>query len=623
MDLQEKRSTLLERQVQRLERRISRLRQQTRHLSNWRLFCFLAGTAVSLVTLWQFGLWPWAGVSALAVGIFAYLVWQHRRVEEALTRHVTWQKIKQTHLARMNLDWEAIPETLPAAVDGDHPFARDLDITGPRSLHRLLDTAVSRQGSVRLREWLLETVPNPEATHNRQKLVQEIASLTSFRDRLILHAAMATNDPAAAIATADKWSSQGILDWLEGTARAPFAKRSLVILGVLSLITIALLLVDLLGQIGPWWLITWLPYAIYTAWQIRLIGGLFADAAYLADGLRKLQAIFSLLENYQAKSKPHLVALCYPFHDPQKRPSVQLQRVSRIVAGAGIKNNPVLWFLLNFLTPWDVFFAYRMELARHDLSRLLPSWLETLTQLEAANSLANFAYLHPENVYPRLGTEHNRPLYQATALGHPLIPAHKRVHNDANFQQPGQIYLITGSNMAGKSTYLRTLGINLVLAYAGSPVVAKTFHAAYFRLYSSIQVTDSLADGYSSFYAEVRRLQALLAALQQNHPFPLFFLIDEIFRGTNNRERLLGSREYVRALACSQGMGAIATHDLELIKLAADFPGIGNFHFRDAVQEGQMVFDYQLHPGPCPTTNALKIMALAGLPIPAPLPGEE
>ena len=169
--------------------------------------------------------------------------------------------------------------------------------------------------------------------------------------------------------------------------------------------------------------------------------------------------------------------------------------------------------------------------------------------------------------------------------------------------------------MSGKSTFLRTLGINLVLAYAGGPVCAQAFRTQLFRPFTCIQVADSVNDGISYFYAEVRRLKALLNALQADHPLPLFFLIDEIFRGTNNRERLQGSRAFIRTLAQSQGVGLISTHDLELVHLADEVPLIENFHFRETIEDGRMVFDYKLHDGPCPTTNALTIMKMEGLPV--------
>ncbi len=205
--------------------------------------------------------------------------------------------------------------------------------------------------------------------------------------------------------------------------------------------------------------------------------------------------------------------------------------------------------------------------------------------------------------------------FSAQTIGHPLIPDETRICNDFQMDELGMVDILTGSNMAGKSSFLRTLGVNLCLAYAGGPVFAQVFETRLFRLYTSIRVADSVTDGFSYFYAEVRRLEGLLTALKDEDERPLFFLIDEIFRGTNNRERLIGSQSFIKALVGQHGIGLIATHDLELVKLADDRPLVRNYHFRDGVENGRMIFDYLLHPGPCPTTNALKIMALAGLPV--------
>ena len=180
---------------------------------------------------------------------------------------------------------------------------------------------------------------------------------------------------------------------------------------------------------------------------------------------------------------------------------------------------------------------------------------------------------------------------------------------------PSATAMITGANMAGKSSFLRTLGVNLRMAYAGGTVDAVELEAGLFRVFSCIRVTDSLETGTSYFYAEVKRLKALLDAAQAEDSMPVFYVIDEIFRGTNNRERLIGSRAYIRALLNANGLGLIATHDLELAKLAEENPAVRNFHFRETIEEGRMVFEYQLRAGPCPTTNALKVMALAGLPV--------
>ena len=184
-----------------------------------------------------------------------------------------------------------------------------------------------------------------------------------------------------------------------------------------------------------------------------------------------------------------------------------------------------------------------------------------------------------------------------------------------SLRKVGEITLITGSNMAGKSTFLKTAGVNLCLAYAGGPVNAKVLRTRLFRIFTCMQIHDSITDGLSFFYAEVKRLKALLAVLHEDDQAPIFFLIDEIFKGTNSRERLIGSRTYIHHLSKQSGVGMIATHDLELGQLDDQISSLTNYHFRDDVTDGRMVFDYKLHQGLCTTTNALKIMRMEGLPV--------
>jgi DNA mismatch repair ATPase MutS len=295
-----------------------------------------------------------------------------------------------------------------------------------------------------------------------------------------------------------------------------------------------------------------------------------------------------------------------------------LRGTARIASAATLKNNGLLWLLVNAFVPWDLYCAYRLRQYKAQIATHLPIWLDTWFELEALCSLATFAYLNPEYEMPDVNAYAERQtsaLFRADDLGHPLIAVEKKVTNDFAIHELGDVVIITGSNMAGKSTFLRTLGVNLCLAYAGGPVNAHAFQAVLFRLFTCIRVTDSVIDGYSYFYAEVRRLRALLDALGEPGQLPLFFLIDEIFKGTNNRERLIGSRSYVRALVGRNCVGLISTHDLELVKLADVLPKVGNQHFREEVVDGQLVFDYILRPGPCPTTNALKIMEMEGLPV--------
>ena len=278
---------------------------------------------------------------------------------------------------------------------------------------------------------------------------------------------------------------------------------------------------------------------------------------------------------------------------------------------------------LNLLVPWDLYVAYRFNRCKQDVKTRLPAWIDTWYELEALNALANFSYLQPGATFPEIHTEidtASEPVLQAKALGHPLLPDEVRVSNDLTLPHLGEVVMITGSNMSGKSTFLRTLGMNLCLAYAGAPVCATTLQCGLLRVFTCINVNDSVTDGISHFYAEVKRLKALLQALSMTSDTPLLFLIDEIFRGTNNRERLIGSQAYIEALSGGHGVGLVSTHDLELVTLAESMPTIHNYHFRETIVDGRMAFDFELRPGPCPTTNALTIMQLEGLPVSLTIP---
>jgi hypothetical protein len=623
------REKVFERQIARLGRREAALRRRSDRLTRWRLLSFAAVFALGAPVLLTWGPLPWLLVSLLLLIPFGVSVARHRQVETAVRRCQVWRDLHAAQLARLTLNWDAMPPAPPLPPRLEHPFALDLDLLGPRSLHHLLDTAVSQGGSDRLRDWLLETCPDPARARARQALVRELAapSMARFRARLQLNARLAAPDPAR------RWEGPRLLAWLRAQPAGEVPRALLWALLALAPLNVTLLILHQAGLLPPFWLATWALYGLLTLSQAPKIGPLFRDAAYLGDSLAQLGAVFTFLEQYRYGERQGVRRLLAPFLDARRRPSQQLQRARRIMAAAGLRYNPLVAFTLNLFAPWDVVTAVRMAALKRELVDLLPRWLDAWAELEALNGLANFADLNPTAAFPRLATavDGQGPLFRARAIGHPLIPAAQRVANDFDAPQLGALALITGSNMAGKSSFLRTLGVNICLAQAGGPVLAASLEMVPFRLYASIRVADSVTDGFSFFYAEVRRLKALLDDLRRPDPWPLFFLIDEIFRGTNNRERLIGGRAYVRALAGSpngvgahgvvangvvaNGVGAIATHDLGLTALADESALITNMHFRDAVVDGRMVFDYTLRPGPCPTTNALTIMRLAGLPV--------
>ena len=600
----------LNRRIARFEQRLAILNKRSDTFSWLRLGIFLGGLAVSLIAFFAVGIVLAAGLFLATVVAFIVAVYLQRKINDSILRHEVWIKLKIQQVARIELDWTKIPRPPFLLLLPKHPFGIDLDLTGERSVTHLLNTAVSYEGSLRLQEWLLAPTPAPTISLTRQTLVRELVPLARFRDKLSLNALLAER----------KGNQQSVLlQWLgqQDEISAAALHPMLILFTALVVLNAALWFGNLIGILPPLYQISVPLYLALYVWKVQRLGDVFETTAVIADELDRLRAVFQQLENYpyRAAKSPALKQLIAPFRDSADRPSAKLRRLNWIMSAASVRGNGLLWFLLNTLVPWDLYVAYLFKRIKVDMAALLPRWLDIWFELEAVGSLANFAHLNPEYAFPELLPDGTT--LRGQALGHPLIPYHQKVCNDYSIETPGEVDILTGSNMSGKSSFLRTLGVNLCLAYAGAPVNATALVVSPFRLFTCIKVSDSVTDGISYFYAEVKRLKALLDALQQANAFPVFFLIDEIFRGTNNRERLIGSRAYIKALVDQNGVGLIATHDLELVKLADELPKIKNYHFEEQIVDRQMIFDYRLRPGPSPTTNALKIMAMEGLPIPA------
>jgi hypothetical protein len=604
MNRKQRRQAVLLRQQARLQRRLSALNQISSRLSWVRVIAFFGGIFITLFA-YMVGVWAgWVSV-VLSLTIFGVLVAIHRRFERSITAHTLLLDIVETQIARASLDWMHVPSPLDLPAPPDHPYAIDLDITGDRSLHHLLDCATTREGSQRLCDWLLQSLQDKAEIEERQTLVRELVPMTAFRNKLAVNARLSAKPGAR------RWLVHPLLAWVSLADVDSGLKSTLLILTGLAVVNAVLFILHQLGLLPPLWAFSFLIYLGITGARFRESSALFGEAVGLQDVLEQLRMVFHHLETFGYGGSHHVKALCSPIWT--QRPSVALRRVRRNVAAVGLQHNIMLWGLINTVVPWDVFFAYQLRRERQALSTLLPGWIDVWVELEALSSLATFSYLNPDALSPRVAE--TADLFTAHQLGHPLIPDDRRVCNDFAIQRMGDVAIVTGSNMSGKSSFLRTLGVNLCLAYAGAPVIATQFDVGLFRLFTCIRVSDSLADGISYFYAEVRRLKALLAALEADHPLPLSYLIDEIFRGTNNRERLIGSRSYIHALVGKHGVGVISTHDLELVRLEQDLNQITNYHFEDRVLDGRMEFDYVLRDGPSPTTNALKIMRQVGLPI--------
>ncbi len=592
-------------QIRRSRAHLGRLEARHRRFSWYRLILF----ASTLILAFSVAVW-WssaAGLLVLMVGLMAFgvLAFFHRRIEQAYRRHAVWSTIKAEQQARATLDWNVIPAGFPTAEPVSHPFATDLDLVGSRSVHQLLDIAASADGSRLLEKWLTAPEPDPALILERQRTVRELVPLSRFRDKLLL---------ALRVYAGGRLEGEKLRKWLESHSE-PIPLRLVVVAALLVGSNYLLAVASGTGWLmRPYWELSLAAYFAFYMTRSRQIWPILSSAVSIDDQLSNLGRVLGFLETYPCDHHPRLAGLCAPFKGRDSQPSRQIHRVKVLTLLAGLRMNPILGVILNLLLPWDFLVVHLLAHRKKDLAALVPAWLDRCAELEALLSLANLGYLNPDYSFPSIqGQPESR--FDAVQIGHPLIERNVRVSND--FSLGGaQVIVLTGSNMSGKSTFIKTLGVNLALAQAGGPVCASRLAVAPYRIFACIRLVDSVQDHVSTFYAEVRRLRELLEALRQPSLFPLFFLIDEIFRGTNNRERLLGSQAFLEALLGQNGAGVITTHDLDLAHSADRLPGVRNHHFREEIVGDRMVFEYRLRDGICPTTNALKIMRMEGLPVP-------
>ncbi|KAA3615043.1 MAG: hypothetical protein D8M58_11365 [Calditrichaeota bacterium] len=595
---------LLKRQIDRLSN-LEKKFQQTSQTYSWtRLASIILAIVVAVIAIYQKSEILAAISMAIVLFGFGALTFFHSRLKRSIQKFAKMISIYDQHLNRLNLNWGKLPE-IKSEQKVDHPFGFDLDVFGPFSLIRLIDQTVSLQSSKIIHDWFLKPQLDSKTITIRQGQVKELISLTSFRNKLLVFGRSESFV---------KSDTKKLTDWLHKIQlkTAPWIAKTLI---GLAAINITLYLLHQFEQIAPYWYFSFTLYVILHLWNQLSLNSFFVNTFELADDFRTASKTFLYLENFSLSKKESLKTLFKPFQQNGHKPSKIFKQLNRYIAAIGLRMNPVMAIILNIAVPWDYIVAFRLKKITASIKDRAPGWFEGWYNIDALSSLAQFSWLNPQYNFPQISQAASSAYFNSENMGHPLINRESRKLNDFSIEKDNQVNIITGSNMSGKSTFLRTIGLNLTLAYAGAPVCANQLNTQIFKLHSCIRINDSLSEGLSYFYAEVRRLKEILENLETSKDFPVLFLIDEIFKGTNNKERLIGSLSYIKELAAKNGIGLVSTHDLELVKLEEDISYLKNFHFREDIKSGKMVFDYKLRSGPSPTTNALKIMELEGLPV--------
>ncbi|HEX5475143.1 MAG TPA: hypothetical protein VFX12_10815 [Vicinamibacterales bacterium] len=573
-------------------------------VSRLRLVAFLGGVAMA-VWAGEGGGWPAAAVAAALFVVYGVLVGVHSRVDHARDQAQAARDVNVRGIARLGRDWDALPQIPPPPeVDLDrHPFARDIDLFGRASLAQWLGRTATPAGAARLADWLLAPADAPTIAQ-RQTAIRDLAARALWRETLAAEGALA---PASSDAI------ERFLVWAESSQSSIPATRLSIVWGTTILIWV-LIVAQYTGLVaGPWW--------VYP-----MMAGLIA---WYAAG-KKIQAALNRIGVGQAALERYVGMLQLACDEPWEAPLLRglhqrlaggpgaapdrFRQLGRIVGWSELRvTSALLHTPIQAVTLWDFHVLLALERWRAACGVAVRGWIDALAELDALAVLSAVHHDCPAWAVPAFD-DASRVL-TAQALAHPLIPDVQRVANDVTLGPPGTLLLITGSNMSGKSTLLRAIGINIVLAQAGAPVCAAGLTLPPCDLRASIRIQDSLELGVSYFMAALDRLKRIVDAAERREPDRVvLYLLDEVLQGTNSVERSLAVRAIARHLLRAGAIGAMTTHDLSLAQEEPLASAAHLAHFTEQVlPDGRMTFDYRLRDGIATSRNAIRLMQLMGI----------
>jgi len=545
--------------------------------------------------------------AGLALVLFVVLVVWHRRVRARRNRFETLVRINEVALARAFRDWDALPPVAFEEPDSQHPYAFDLDICGESSLFRLFTTVTLPPGFETLRRWLLGPAP-PAEVRKRQEAVEELAPQVEFRQTLEAEGRHLECPPPEPIRRFLTWAeSEG---WLSGHIWVLQGARALPLL---SAVLFALFWQGSIAN--PWWLVSLGAAFSLGSYYRAKIHPLMELASAGQERFGRYAAILGLLLETEMKA-PALQELQRSVRSSSVGAGRELRRLGRRVAWADIRYSPMAHAPLQALFAWDVHVLAGLEKWKTRSGPYVRKWLEALGELESLAALAALRADHQDWCFPKLSEDQPRRIV-ATGLSHPLLPQDVCVPNDLSIGPPGTFLFVTGSNMSGKSTLLRAVGINAVLSQAGGPVCAESMEMSPVQVQTSMRTADSLAEGVSQYMAELNRIRQVVDAARANEAGTVLYLLDEPLQGTNEAERRVAVQTILGHLVEAGAIGAVATHDLRLDETDRLKSAAHAVHLEGTVREEEagplLNFDYKLVPGRATSTNALALLRAVGL----------
>ncbi|MBT4398521.1 MAG: hypothetical protein HOD37_03485 [Bacteroidetes bacterium] len=573
-------------------------RSRERTIAFLRALLFLIALAL-IITFIKTNAWLGIVLPLLLFAGFIYLVQKSSRIKARVVFLKNLIQVNEDELKAIKGDLSPF-KSGNKYIDYHHTYSYDLDVFGEHSLYRLLDRTGTVPGRDQLAAELLDTELDREVILQRQKAVKELASELNWRQEFLATARQIEFE---------KDETRELQNWLRSKDYFLGKKIYPILFILIPLISVAIPVLIGFNIISIYSALYYILPLALVAIQAKRILSEQNKVGRFVKLFRKYYSLLLLLEKPGYKSE-YLKKLQARLNHKGQVASNIVNQLSGILWGLESRNNLIMAFLLNAFMVWDLRYMVRLEIWRRDFGDEFDTWLDVTGRFEVLNSLANLNYNRDDMIFPDLPD--GDCILEMESGGHPLIEPAKRIDNDLNFYGRGQIKIITGANMAGKSTLLRTVGINLLLGMMGAPVCAKKFTFTPIRIRTSVRTNDSLGDNESYFYAELVKLNRIMVDLRKEGP--VFVIVDEMLKGTNSRDKHTGSVGLVKQLIKLGANGLVATHDIELGQLIREYPKqIENKSFEVKISDEHLSFDYILYDGISQNLNATFLMKQMGI----------
>ncbi len=570
-----------------------------KNLLGWlRFLSFISAIGIAWL-LWNTGIAVVLPAVLILLAIFLFLLSKDLDNKDAIGNLNRLLKINQTETDILNHHFTHLPDgTMYKPETHDH--ANDLDIFGRASLFQYINRTTTEQGGRLLSQWLLSP-SEKDIIIERQEAIKELATQTEWQQQLRSYGI----EESITTSTQEK-----IGNWLKEPEH--FINKNIwkLLRFLLPAISCTVLLLHIIGIIPASIFYPLVVLFLVISLGIsKLVMPAYIELNKIAPQLGSLSKSAGWIEKKEFHSVL-LVELKKKYEGQAGTSSHTIRRLKKILDMLDIRLNPLVFLPLNTFLFWDLQQAFALEKWKTSNKNNIGNWFDALAEMECLSSLATLSFNQPGWAFPVFSNE--AAVFIAVDMGHPLLPKDKMVASSFSTSGNGQLNLVTGSNMAGKSTFLRSVGVNIVLAMMGGPVCARSLTLSYMKVMSSMRVSDNLEESTSTFYAELKKLKEIIEAVNRNEK--VFLLLDEILRGTNSADRHAGSKALIQQLIHHKAAGLIATHDLELAKLVNEFPDqIHNYHFDVQVANDELYFDYKLKTGVCQSMNASLLMKKIGI----------